>query len=90
MKSGLIGIGLVAIVLLVLDRILRIQPFLMNRVVQREGFQHQVFLPAMGRRATACGVGLMPCPESTKCGNGLCISVDPVPLVEKYPLPVLP
>ena len=87
MKSGLIGIGLVAIALLVIDRVLRIQPFLMNRVVQREGFQMSVI---KGGRATACGVGLRSCPESTKCGNGLCISVDPVPLVEKYPLPVLP
>lgn len=57
--------------------------------MQKEGYQMPVI---KGGKARACGVGLMPCPseEGTKCGNGLCISTNPVPLVEKYPLPVLP
>lgn len=89
MKSGLIGIACIAVGLLVVDRVIRIQPFLRNRL---EGFQQPVLLPEMGGRARACGVGLRPCPseQGTKCGNGLCISTNPVPLVEKYPLPVLP
>jgi hypothetical protein len=87
MKSGLIGITCIAVALLIADRILRIQPFIINNVAQREGFQ----MPILNNgRARACGVGMLSCPESTKCGNGLCISVDPVPLVEKYPLPVMP
>ena len=84
---GLIG---VAIVLLVLDRFTRIQPLLITGGVGnrgREGFQ----MPALfGHRTRACGVDLESCPEPTKCGNGLCISTDPAPLVEKMPLPVLP
>ena len=81
----LIIIG-VAIVLLFLDRITRIQPMIKSWKLL-ENFQMPVL---KNRRAIACGVGLEPCPESTKCGNGLCIGTDPVPPVEKIPLPVLP
>jgi len=83
---GLIG---VAIVLLVLDRFTRIQPLITGGVGNRsrEGFQMPVLF---GNRVRACGVDLEPCPEPTKCGNGLCISTNPVPLQEKMPLPVLP
>ena len=87
MKRGIICLAFVAVGLLVVDRVLRIQPYLMNRGLLNEEFQMPVL---KGGRARACGVGMGSCPKSTKCGNGLCISVDPQPLVEKYPLPVLP
>ena len=79
----------VALVLLYLDRVTRIQQLITGGVgiSAREGFQMPVLWSG---RARACGVGLKSCPEDTHCGNGLCISTDPVPLVEKMPLPVLP
>jgi hypothetical protein len=81
----LIIIG-VALTLLIIDRMTRIQPMLKSWKTA-ENFQMPVLWDG---RAIACGVGLQPCPESMKCGNGLCISTDPAPLQEKIPLPVLP
>ena len=87
MKMEIISLAFIAVGLLVVDRVLRIQPYLMKRGLVNEPFQMPVL---KGGRARACGVGIASCPNPTKCGNGLCISVDPQPLVEKYPLPVLP
>jgi hypothetical protein len=81
----LIIIG-VAVTLLIVDRMTRIQPMLKSWKLL-ENFQMPIL---WGKRTVACGVGLESCPESTKCGNGLCIATDPVPLLEKIPLPVLP
>ena len=76
----------VAIILLFIDRVARIQPMI-TAGTAREGFQMPILWKGS---ATRCGVGIESCPDPTKCGNGFCIGTDPVPLVEKMPLPVLP
>jgi len=74
-------------VLLIVDRYVRLQAALNYSAPSLESFQ----MPAIfGGRLRACGTGMQSCPEGTKCGNGLCINTDPLPLVEKLPLPVLP
>ena len=80
-------IGAFAIILLVADRYLRIEPALKYSRPSLEGFQMPVLY---GGRARACGVGLESCPDGTKCGNGFCINTDAKLLEEKRPLPVLP
>ena len=82
--TGLIG---VAIALLVIDRMTRIQPMLSAGHQSLESFQMPVLWNGVPRQ---CGVGMASCPEPTKCGNGFCISTDPKPLIEKLSLPVLP
>jgi len=77
----------VAIVLLGLDRMTRIQPMITGGYRAVESFQMPVL---WNGRARSCGVGMESCPDPTKCGNGFCISTDPRPLIEKMPLPVLP
>ena len=88
-KMQLGSIALIAVVLLIVDRYMRIQPLLNVREAPRsvEGFQMPVIF---GKKARACGQEFEPCPEGTKCGNGLCINTDPKPLEEKMPIPVLP
>ena len=80
-------VGFFAIVLLVADRYLRIEPALKYSRASLEPFQMPVLY---GGRARTCGVGLESCPDGTKCGNGFCINTDAKPLEEKRPLPVLP
>jgi len=90
MKRLLILVGIIAVVLLFLDRIIRLQPYLNKMKCSSgsiEGFQAPVLSKGLVR---ACGVGMEPCISPSKCGNGLCISTDPKPLFEKYPLPVRP
>jgi hypothetical protein len=79
--------ALFAIILLLADRYLRIEPSLKYSSASLESFQMPVLY---GGRARACGVGFESCPEGTKCGNGFCINTDAKPLEEKHPLPVLP
>jgi len=67
-----------ALLLLVADRIFRINPFL-----AREGFQ----LYADPQR---CGVDLPPCPFPKRCMNGFCYKSDEPQLRDRNPLPVLP
>jgi len=88
-KLQLGSIALIAVILLIIDRYTRIQPLLDFRgaPLEIEGFQMPVMF---GNRARACGQEFEPCPEGTKCGNGLCINTDPKPLEEKMPIPVLP
>ena len=81
--SVVLGIG---VILLFVDRIMRIQPMI-TAGTAREGFQMPVLWSGKPR---ICGVGIESCPDPTKCGNGFCIGTDPVSLVEKMPLPVLP
>jgi hypothetical protein len=76
----------VAVVLLFIDRITRIQPMITAGTAV-EGFQMPVLFSGLPRM---CGVGMQSCPDPTKCGNGFCINTNPLPLVEKMPLPVLP
>ena len=86
-KAQIASIAVVALILLVLDRYARIHPALNYSGPSLESFQMPTIFNG---RARACGVGMHGCPEGTKCGNGLCINTDPKPLVEKFPLPVLP
>lgn len=37
----------------------------------------------------ACGVNIPPCAAGTKCINGFCRKAEPVPTVEKDPVPLL-
>lgn len=92
MKRLLILVGIIAVGLLLADRIIRLQPYLNKMKCNSggsssdiEGFQAPILSKG---RARACGVGMEPCASPSKCGNGLCISTNPKPLVEKYPLPV--
>lgn len=85
MKWSIIALLGMAIVLLIADRFIRIQPYIQKRRVVNEPFQMPP--PAKSR---SCGNGKLPCGEATKCGNGFCISTEPVALIEKNPLPVLP
>jgi hypothetical protein len=80
-------IGTIAIVLLIVDRYVRLQGAMNYSSPSLESFQMPVIFNG---RARACGVGMKGCPTGTKCGNGLCINADPQPLEEKMPLPVLP
>jgi len=84
MKESIIALLFIAIVLLIADRLLRIEPYIKNIRVVSEPFQMP---PLKSRR---CGVDMLSCMNTTKCGNGFCIETDPVPLIEKNPLPVLP
>jgi hypothetical protein len=84
MKWSIIGLLCIAIVLLIADRLIRIQPYIQKVHIVNEPFQSP---PLSARR---CGVDMLSCTNTTKCGNGFCISTDPAPLVNKYPLPVLP
>ena len=81
------SIGIIAIVLLIVDRYVRLQAALNYSAPSLESFQMPAILDG---RLRACGTGMQSCPAGTKCGNGLCINTDPKPLVEKLPLPVLP
>ena len=84
MKGAIIVLLCIAIVLLIADRLIRIQPYIEKIRVVNEPFQ----MPPIGARR--CGVDMLSCTNTSKCGNGFCISTEPVPLVEKNPLPVLP
>lgn len=68
----------IALALLLLDRRVRISPFL-----ERQGFM-------AGRGGRRCGVGMPPCPGMQRCMNGFCRSQDEPELYERNPLPVLP
>ena len=72
--------GGLALALLVVDRIFRIQPFM-----ERQGFQS-------GGSASIqrCGVTMPPCPHPLRCMNGLCRSEEEPVVREKNPLPVVP
>ena len=81
-------LGIIAIGLLIVDRYVRIQPYLDSTTIQ-EGFTLNT---GTGRKITGkrCGVDIFPCSGSTRCGNGMCISQDTTMPVEKEPLPVFP
>jgi len=85
MKSSILLLSAMAVALLVADRYLRIRPYIQNMHIVNEPFQ--MARPFSGR---SCGNRKRPCLKNEKCGNGFCISTEPVPLVEKNPLPVLP
>jgi hypothetical protein len=81
-------LGLIAIVLLVVDRVVRIQP-LLNTPLAEEGFTLNA--GTTGRpRGNRCGVDIFPCAEGKRCANGMCISQDTTMPVELYQLSVYP
>jgi len=69
----------IAIVLLIVDRIMRISPFM-----EREGFTSRSGGPQR------CGVDLPPCPHPLRCMNGFCFKENQAQLFDRNPLPVLP
>lgn len=74
----LLGISIIAVILLVLDRIYRINPFLASEGYQIDGYPMR------------CGVDLPPCPFQKRCMNGFCRGEDMPQLYDRNPLPVLP
>jgi hypothetical protein len=72
--------GVLAVILLALDRMYRITPFLV-----REGFQ------GFGIPGVRCGVDLPPCNFPMRCINGFCCdSTKTQQLIDRNPLPVIP
>lgn len=79
---------LIALSLLIIDRYVRIQPYLNSGVLQ-EGFKVNsgTVNNPKGKR---CGVDLFPCADGLRCANGMCISQDMTLPIEMNPLPVYP
>lgn len=87
-----------AIVLLALDRMLRIEPFLASNATSVEPttatfMKKEAFQVARGDPVTMlnvpCGVAFPSCPFGSTCANGFCVKGELGPLKEKYPLPVI-
>lgn len=93
MKVELLLLGAFAIVMLILDRMMRIQPLLdaeasANRCP--DGRATEPFQSPVQVTNIPCGVTFDSCPEGTHCGNGFCVVTTLRPFKEKCPLPVLP
>ena len=71
-------IALIAFVLILIDRVYRIDPYLAY-----EGFQ-------VSGQPQRCGVDLAPCTFPKRCMNGFCYKTDEPQLYDRNPLPVLP
>ena len=81
MNIDIYSIGLIAVLaifLLVADRMFRINPFLAS-----EGFE-------VYGQPQRCGVDLEPCPFPKRCINGFCYAEDTPQMYDRNPLPVLP
>jgi len=81
MKVDLYSVGLIAalaIILLLADRVYRINPYL-----AQEGFQ-------IYGQPQRCGLDLEPCPFPKRCMNGFCQKSDIPEMHDRNPLPVLP
>jgi hypothetical protein len=75
----LIGfIAALAILLLVADRMYRINPYL-----AMEGFR-------VAGQPQRCGADLEPCPHPKRCMNGYCYGSDTPQMYDRNPLPVVP
>jgi hypothetical protein len=77
MDYSLFAFAAIAILLLVLDRMYRIRPFL------SETFTGNGYLQR-------CGVDMAACPHPLRCMNGYCLSEETAQLRDRNPLPVLP
>ena len=88
MKYQLGALVFIALVLLVVDRYVRIQPLLDRGIIQ-ESFKVNggTISNPNGKR---CGVDLFPCAEGKRCANGMCISQNMTMPVDLYPMPVYP
>ena len=83
-------IALIAVSLLVVDRVVRIQPLLNKGLYQpKEGFTLNT---GTGKRlqGSRCGVDIFPCAEGRRCANGMCISQNTTMPVELNPLRIYP
>ncbi|NBV77652.1 hypothetical protein EBR66_05825 [bacterium] len=71
-------IAAIAFLLLIADRILRINPLLAKEGFQVPGYPQQ------------CGKEKEPCPFPTRCMNGFCYSSEHPQMYDRNPLPVVP
>lgn len=96
MKAELILLLVFAVVMLGLDRWVRLQPLLdANSAVFGppscpNGAPVEPFLAPVQVLNIPCGVDFPTCPAGSTCGNGWCIADALNPLRENCPLPVLP
>jgi len=92
MKVELLLLGAFAVVMLALDRMVRIQPLLDGVSSRRcpDGRSTEPFQSPVQGTNIPCGVTFDTCPEGTHCGNGFCVVTTLRALKEKCPLPVLP
>jgi hypothetical protein len=75
---GVLTLAAIAIALLVLDRFIRINPFLVSEGFQVDGYN------------TRCGIDLPPCQHPNRCINGFCCTSEFVQMRDRNPLPVIP
>ena len=88
MKYQLAVFVLIAFALLVIDRNIRILPYIDGSMIN-EGFK--VNSGTVGNpKGKRCGVDLFPCADGLRCANGMCISQGLTMPVESNPLPVYP
>ena len=81
MEVDLYSLGillLLAVMLLIADRVYRINPILFAEGFQVAGYPER------------CGIDLAPCPFPKRCMNGFCYASDEPQLYDRNPLPVLP
>jgi hypothetical protein len=94
MKLELLILGAFAIVMLAIDRMLRIQPLLDAHGYSPKrcpnGNKKEAFQSPVQVLNIPCGVAFDSCPEGSHCGNGFCVATMLRPLKENCPLPVLP
>ncbi len=96
MKTELILMLVFAVVMLALDRWVRLQPLLDGRRTWDpcptcpNGKKLEPFAAPVTVLNIPCGVDFATCPAGSTCGNGWCVSDTLNPLRENCPLPVLP
>lgn len=88
MKYQLAVFVLIAFALLIIDRYVRIQPYIDSGVI-KEGFKVNSGTVA-NPKGKRCGVDLFPCADGLRCANGMCISQALTMPAESNPLPVYP
>ena len=71
-------VGLIAFILLVVDRFVRINPILVSEGFRISGYPMR------------CGTDLPPCDFPMRCMNGFCYGTDTPQMYDRNPLPVLP
>jgi hypothetical protein len=89
MKYQLAVFVLIAFALLIIDRNVRILPYINAGDNSVEGFKVNSGTVA-NPKGKRCGVDLFPCADGLRCANGMCISQALSMPVESNPLPVYP
>jgi hypothetical protein len=87
MKYQLAIFVLIAFALLIIDRYVRIQPYIDSGLNENFKVNSGTVGNPKGKR---CGVDLFPCADGLRCANGMCISQSLTMPVESNPLPVYP